>query len=89
MDRLKIKVIILVIVLIGIMQAAWGANVFVPSMDLTTKANLQAQLETRGEFAISFDGGYKYQAKLAFQYYDTMLEDDTYSYLVFDGARHR
>ena len=87
MDRLKIKVIILVIVLIGIMQAAWGANVFVPSMDLTTKANLQAQLETRGEFAISFDGGYKYQAKLAFQYYDTMLEDDTYSYLVFDGAQ--
>lgn len=87
MDRLKNKVIILVILLLGILQVAWGANVLVPTMDLTTKANLQAQLETRGEFAVSFNGGYKYQAKLAFQYYDTMLEDDTHSSLIFDGAQ--
>jgi hypothetical protein len=86
MDRLKPRVFILVIVLGCMAQAAWGANVLVPTMDLTTKANLHAQLETRGEFAVAFDGGYKYQAKIAFQYYDTVLEDSTASSLEFYGA---
>jgi hypothetical protein len=87
MNRLKKKVLLLVIVLMSILQVAWGANVLVPTMDLTTRVNLYAELETRGEFAVSYDGGYKYQAKLAFQYYDTTLEDDTQSSLIFDGAQ--
>jgi hypothetical protein len=87
MNRLKRNVIVLVIILAGTLQVAWGANVLVPTMDLTTRINLHAQLETRGEFAVSYDGGYKYQAKLAFQYYDTTLEDSKTSSLVFDGAQ--
>jgi hypothetical protein len=86
MNRQKHKLLFLVIMLVGMAQAAWGANVLVPTMDLTTKINLDAQLETRGEFALAFDGGYKYQAKLAFQYYDTALEDNSHSSLIFDGA---
>jgi len=66
---------------------ATGANVFVTNMDLTSRINLDAEIETRGEFDISFDGGYKYQGKLLFQYYNTDLENDTTGVIKFDGAQ--
>jgi hypothetical protein len=87
MNSFKMKIAAIIILLAGAAGVASGANVFVPTMDLTTRINLEAQLETRGEFQLSFDGGYKYQAKLLLQYYDTTLEDDTQSALIFDGAQ--
>jgi hypothetical protein len=87
MNPFRMKLAIFTIILTGAVTMAFGANVFIPVMDLTTRANLEGQLETRGEFQLSFDGGYKYQAKLLFQYYDTVLEDDTHASLVFDGAQ--
>jgi hypothetical protein len=87
MNRFRMKIAAISIFLTCVVTVAFGANVFVPTMDLTTRINLEAQLETRGEFQLSFDGGYKYQAKLLFQYYDTTLEDDNQSALIFDGAQ--
>jgi hypothetical protein len=66
---------------------AYGANVFVTTMDVTSRINLEAEVVTRGQFQISYDGGYKYQGKLAFQYYNLDLENDTDPALKFDGAQ--
>ncbi|MFW6137782.1 MAG: hypothetical protein ACOC7U_01280, partial [Spirochaetota bacterium] len=65
----------------------FGANVFVPTMDVTSFINQNAQVQTRGQFRLSFEGGYKYQGKLMFQYYNTDLENDTSPSLIFDGAQ--
>jgi len=66
---------------------AFCANVFITNMDLTSRINLEAEIETRGQFDISFDGGYKYQGKLLFQYYNTDLENNTEGVIKFDGAQ--
>jgi len=65
----------------------YSANVFVTNMDLTSRINLEAEVSTRGQFDIRFDGGYKYQGKLLFQYYNNALETDTSASLRFDGAQ--
>jgi hypothetical protein len=55
-------------------------------MDLTSKVNQDAEIDTRGFFDISLDGGYKYHGKLLFQYYNLDLEENSTQDLVFDGA---
>ncbi len=87
MNLSKMKIMFLAIILVSIVKLSFGADVFIPTMDLTTRVNLHAQLETRGFFQLSFEGGYKYQGKLLFQYYDIALEDNTQAALIFDGAQ--
>ena len=78
---------IVALLLIVPLSAAQGANVFVPLMDVTSRVDMQGEVETRGQFRISFDGGYKYQARLSFQYYNLHIEEDSSPSLLFDGAQ--
>jgi hypothetical protein len=88
MERSKfILAVPLILLLCAPLSPALGANVFVTTMDLTSRINLEAEIETRGKFQVSFDGGYKYRAKLSFQYYNLDLENDTSPALIFDGAQ--
>jgi hypothetical protein len=67
--------------------AALAANVFVPSYDVASWADLDAYIQTRAKFRLSFDGGYKYQAKVAFQYYNVDVDANPNQAVVFDGAQ--
>ena len=87
MKQLKrLSLFIAVLLTFGI-NLAFGSNVFITNMDLTSKINLKGNIETRGLVDISFDGGYKYQGKLLFQYYDPDLEDTNAKTISFDGAQ--
>ncbi len=65
----------------------FGANVLVTEMDLTSNVDLEGRIRTRGDFQISYDGGYKYQGKLLFQYLNANLENNTNPALIFNGAQ--
>jgi hypothetical protein len=72
--------------------AALAANVFVPTFDITSWVDLDAEIQTRAKFQLTFDGGYKYQAKVAFQYYNIDVETldvvaNPYQAITFDGAQ--
>jgi hypothetical protein len=75
--------------------AAQAANVFVPAFAITSWVDLDAEIQTRAKFQLAFDGGYKYQAKVAFQYYNLDVESldpldpaaSPYQALVFDGVQ--
>jgi hypothetical protein len=56
-------------------------------MELTSNLNLHGEIATRGDFQLSFDGGYKYQGKLMFQYLNDNLENNPAPALIFDGAQ--
>ncbi len=82
------RFILLFIFLSGLYtNTLFAANVFVTKMDITSRINLKAEVVTRGEFQLDFNGGYKYQGKLLFQYYNTDLEGNTSPSLIFDGAQ--
>lgn len=87
MFRLKAMIVTLVLIAPVTGATAFGANVFVPQMDLTSNINLHGEIVTRGDFRISLDGGYKYQGKLLFQYLNDNLENNTAPALIFDGAQ--
>lgn len=78
---------VIIFSIIGIGQISFGANIFVPEMDLTSKMYLSSMVETRIQSRVSLDGGYKYQAKIFFQCYDTDLETGPPPVLTFDGAQ--
>jgi hypothetical protein len=63
------------------------ANAFVPAMDLTSRIDIDGRIQTRGDFDLSFDGGYKYQAKLLFSYYNLDIEGAAPQALLFKGAQ--
>ncbi len=86
-NRFIIIFLILLCFQLTVVTFTYGANVFVTTMDITSRINLDAEIGTRGIFDISLDGGYKYQGKLLFQYYNLDLENDTSRALVFDGAQ--
>jgi hypothetical protein len=83
----SMKSLILAATFLTIVSPSFGANVFVPAMDLTTFFSQDGDLRTRGQFDIELNGGYKYQAKVAFQYLNPTLESDSSPTLVFDGAQ--
>jgi len=88
MELSKILMAVVVTLLLTIpLSVVEGANVFVTTMDITSRINTQAEIETRGQFRLSFEGGYKYKGKLSFQYYNLDLENDTTPALIFDGAQ--
>lgn len=87
MKQLKYIVLILLILLTASANLLSGANVFITTMDLTSRINLKTEIETRGFVDISYDGGYKYQGKLLFQYYDANLEQDPRGNIILDGAQ--
>ncbi len=86
MKQLKYNTLILFILLSASANLLSGANVFITTMDLTSRININAEIETRGLIDISYDGGYKYQGKLLFQYYNPDIEN-TQGNIVFDGAQ--
>jgi hypothetical protein len=63
-----------------------AANIFVAEMDLTTFFDQNGELQSRGDFEISLDGGYKYRGNLMFQYLGNDLENDPDPSLRFYGA---
>jgi hypothetical protein len=67
--------------------AALAANVFVPDYDIASWADLDAYIQTRAKFQLAFEGGYKYQAKVAFQYYNIDTDANPNQAVVFDGAQ--
>lgn len=87
MYRTKIFIFFLLFISPLIVTPASGANVFVPKMELTSNLNLHGEIATRGDFQLSFDGGYKYQGKLMFQYLNDNLENNPAPALIFDGAQ--
>ena len=87
MYRTKIFIFFLLFISPFIVTPASGANVFVPKMELTSNLNLHGEIATRGDFQLSFDGGYKYQGKLMFQYLNDNLENNPAPALIFDGAQ--
>ncbi len=87
MNLSKITKLFLVILFFIIVKVSFGANIFVPQMDLTSKIYPSSAVETRIKFRLSLDGGYKYQAKLMFQIYNTNLEKSPPPEVVFDGAQ--
>ena len=69
---------------------AWGAsgaNVFVPVFDLTSWVSMKAEIQTRADFGLTFDGGNKYQAEVAFKYYNLAVETNPTPAVVFDGVK--
>jgi hypothetical protein len=80
------KSFLLAATFLTIASVSFGANVFVPIMDLTTFFSQDGDLQTRGQFDIELNGGYKYQAKVAFEYLNPTLEADSSPSLIFDGA---
>jgi hypothetical protein len=87
MIRKRILIYSLVVLFFLVTSALFGANVLVPQMDLTSFINLKGEIATRGEFDLTFDGGYKYQGKLGFEYLNADLENNTAPSLIFDGAQ--
>ncbi|MGQ9615865.1 MAG: hypothetical protein ACUVWJ_05615 [Spirochaetota bacterium] len=87
MSYIKILAFFLLFISPFVVTQVSGANVFVPKMELTSNLNLHGEITTRGDFQISFDGGYKYQGKLMFQYLNNNLENNTTPALIFDGAQ--
>lgn len=83
----KCILLLLLIIFTAGTRLSFGANVFITNMDLTSRINLQAQIETRGLVDISFEGGYKYQGKLLFQYYNPDIEHKRTGTILFDGAQ--
>jgi hypothetical protein len=83
----KFRIIMLLIIFTAAAGMCFGSNVFITNMDLTSRINLDAEIETRGLVDISFDGGYKYQGKLLFQYYNPDLENNSSGTILFDGAQ--
>jgi len=77
---------LLVIIFLLIAPALFGANVLVSTMDLATFFSQSGDLNTRGQFDLDFNGGYKYQAELAFEYLNRDLETENTQSLIFDGA---
>jgi hypothetical protein len=76
-----------ILLFLTLASGAYGANVLVPNMSLTTFFDQDAELQTYGRFDLSFNGGYKYQAKVAFQYLNPTLETDNTPAIIFDGAQ--
>ena len=88
----KCILLLLLIIFTAGTRISFGSNVFITNMDLTSRINLQAQIETRGLVDISFEGGYKYQGKLLFQYYNpdiekSIKETNNAGTILFDGAQ--
>jgi hypothetical protein len=76
----------LVIIFLFAAPALFGANVLVSTLDLATFFSQKGELNTRGQVDLGFNGGYKYQAELAFEYLDRELEANNPQSLIFDGA---
>jgi len=85
MKHIHFRSIIFIVILFAA-QAASGANIFVPAFDLTSWINLDAEIETRGQFDLALDGGYKYQAQVSFQYYNLDIESNPAQSIIFKGA---
>ena len=83
----KVGRLLIGIMFITVANLSLGSNVFITNMDLTSRIKHQARIETRGLVDISFDGGYKYQGKLLFQYYNPDLEKNNAGTILFDGAQ--
>jgi len=88
----KLIPFILITIIAGGVMAVSGhrgecANTFVPVMDLTSRIDIDGKIQTRGEFDLSFDGGYKYQAQLLFSYYNIDIEGSAPQAFVFEGAQ--
>ncbi len=77
---------LLVLLFLLVSPALFGANVLVSTMDLATFFTQSGDLNTRGQFDLDFNGGYKYQGKIAFEYLNGNLETDDTQSLIFDGA---
>jgi len=84
--RAKSLKYLLVIIFLFIAPTLFGANVLVSTMDLATFFSQSGDLNTRGQFDLGFNGGYKYQAELSFEYLNKNLETDNSQPLIFDGA---
>ncbi len=89
MDLPRITKFLLIIIFFFflIVQISFGANVFVPSMELASRMYLSSLVETRLNFQIAMDGGQKYRGKLFFQCYNTDIERSSPPVLTFDGAQ--
>jgi len=92
MRRLKLIPLLLITIFTAGLFAVSGykgecANAFVPAMDLTSRIDIDGRIQTRGDFDLSFDGGYKYQAKLLFSYYNLDIEGSAPQALLFKGAQ--
>jgi len=83
----RTRLLLFIIIFTLIAPGAFTANVFVPEMDLATFFSQEGDLRTRGQFDLSFQGGYKYQGKVAFEYLNPTLETDSSPSLIFDGAQ--
>jgi hypothetical protein len=87
MRQWKITALLLAVILFTGIQAIFGANVLVTNMDLTSNIDMKGAITTRGDFDLSFDGGYKYQGKLMLQYLNADIEGNTLPTLRFYGAQ--
>ena len=85
MKSIRLRPLIFIIILFAVHTAS-AANVFVPTFDLTSWINLKAEIETRGQFDLALDGGYKYQAQVSFQYYNLDIESNPAQSIIFNGA---
>jgi hypothetical protein len=83
----SMKLFLVAVTFITTASVSFGANVFVPTMDLATFFTQDGDLRTRGQFDLAVNGGYKYQAKVAFEYLNPTLENDNSPALIFDGAQ--
>ena len=84
--RAKSLIYLLVITFLFVAPALFGANVLVSTMDLATFFTQSGDLNTRGQFELGFNGGYKYHAELSFEYLNKDLETNTSQSLIFGGA---
>jgi len=84
--RAKSLKYLLVIIFLFATPALFGANVLVSTMDLTTFFSQTGNLSTRGQFDLGFNGGYKYQAELSFEYLNRDLGSNNSDSLYFNGA---
>jgi hypothetical protein len=80
------RIVLLLSALLMATSTATAANISVSNMDLTTFFDQTGELQSRGDFDISLDGGYKYQGSLQFQYLNNDLEGDPDPSLRFYGA---
>jgi hypothetical protein len=85
MKSTSLKYLLVILFLLSA-PALFGANVLVSTMDLATFFSQNGNLNTRGQFDLDFNGGYKYHAELGFEYLNKELENNSSNSLIFDGA---
>ncbi len=68
-------------------QMSFAANIFIPSLELTSKLYPSSIVQTRVAFQLMLEGGYKYGGKLFLASYNTDLERSIVPVITFDGAQ--